>query len=226
MVSQDITPLSQPIPDGVSLPALFTEWKRNHQQRFEDFSDDELSIVYDRLDELAAQATTYRPATAADLARIFLIETEHGSEEPRRTFFEALIELANGDEGVAPSNPTIFAPAKAFEPVLDISEMPLRELRHLCDLLFALSEIVNRSIPGTQPGEKIAQVSFLDNLQAMLADYPMRIAEMLVSAPAPTDKSEAAEWSWIVSRAQVQCAEGEIFVSGRGVPAWLGGSSE
>lgn len=220
MVSEETTPLCQQIPDGVQMSALFADWKdARHTAHYDEAASDDSALqASGRYDELSRQITAFKPITPADLAIQVLVETDHGTEEFHRSFFESLIALAESapTELIARS-PRIIDPARHYRPKLDMDNCSIAELRQLSDLLWSLSEIINATI-GCYDVWEVR--SFLDDLQGLVNAAAIQIAEQafIAGPPVKGGKSERQAWNWLIARAQVQCAEGEIRIEGDGVP--------
>lgn len=218
MVSQENIPLSLPMPDGLSLAPLFAEWRSMHETRFDaEAGDARYAADMERCSVLEQQVTQFRPHSAHDLAMQVLMETEHGKEEWRHSFFNALVDLVkNADAGAAPS-PRLINPVARYQPTLDMDKCSMRELREISDLMWATSDFINYAIKADASREVRV---FLDHLQAFVNSVAIGIGEQafISGPPAEEDDFERRNWSWLVARAQLQCAEGEVRLEGEGVP--------
>lgn len=213
MVSQKNIPLSQDAPETISFSSLFKEWLDNHQLRFEDITNEEISAADRGCEAIRSELTSYRPKTAQELAIQILVETEHGSSDWRNEFFFALIDLAN--RGSERSLPRTINPTTLYQPTINMDGCSTYELRRISDLLWAASELINAAISDDMSHEA---KRFLDDLQALINLVPIRIAEQSFISGPPAEEFERRNWSWIIARGQIQCAEGEVHLEGPGVP--------
>lgn len=223
MVSQQNTPLSQPIPEGVSLPERLRDWKANHQATFEDIAREDIDAANQRCANIKEETTAYRPTTAQELAAQILMATDHGCSDWSNEFFFALIDLA--ERGEPKVSRRIINPTAHYQPTINMDKCSTYELRRLSDLLWAISELTNAAISDDMSREVGI---FLDDFQAFANLVAIRIAEQTFIAGPPSDDYERRNWSWIVARGQLQCAEGEVHIEGPGVPnlADVGGQAE